>query len=267
MTQSARAAGSKGSRTATNQLGAFTWREVKALSSDTPVIIPIASLEQHGPHLPLCTDSILTGEIVRRAVDLLGGRGLFAPVLWLGSSEHHLDFAGTLSASPRTYISLVSELVQNFLHHGFRRIVLLNGHGGNEVPAKQAMFELRQQHRRRSDLLLLAASYWSQADLLRLKSLGLRQGHIGHACEWETSMMLQLAPDLVGAYRRLPPIEPAGAFGAGQRAWVTQDRSKLGYIGYPHLASAQKGEGLLQVFTDGVVGLIERMTAWDGREW
>ena len=85
---------------------------------------------------------------------------VWTPLLWLGNSHHHLDFAGTLSAAPRTYLDLLGDLVDNLVAHGFRRIVLLNGHGGNIVPAQQAVFEARQRYRERSDLLLLAATYW-----------------------------------------------------------------------------------------------------------
>ena len=70
---------------------------------------------------------------------------LFAPMMWLGNSEHHLDFAGTMSAAPRVYLDLLRDLVENFLFHNFTRIVLINGHGGNIVPSQQAVFELRGQ--------------------------------------------------------------------------------------------------------------------------
>ena len=81
-------------------------------------------------------------------------------MLWLGNLHHHLDFASTLSAAPRTYLDLLGDLIDNFVAHGFRRIVLLNGHGGNIVPASQAVFEARQRYRGRDDLLLLGATYW-----------------------------------------------------------------------------------------------------------
>jgi creatinine amidohydrolase len=75
------------------QLSDLTWPRVEALSKDTPVVFPVAALEQHGHHLPLFTDSQLLGEIVRRLAEQFRERVLFAPLTWLGSSEHHLDFA------------------------------------------------------------------------------------------------------------------------------------------------------------------------------
>ena len=85
------------------------------------------------------------------------------------------------------------DLAENFLRHGFTRIFFLNGHGGNIVPGKQAVFELRQKYRDRMDLLLLFSSYW---DLAKPRE-GFVQSKMGHACEWETSMILSLAPHLV----------------------------------------------------------------------
>jgi creatinine amidohydrolase len=120
---------------------------IAELDRRMPVIFPIAALEQHGAHLPLFTDSLLLGEVVRRAHLSLGDRVLMAPLQWLGNSEHHIDFPGTLSAAPRTYLNLLQEMARNFLRHGFKRIVFLNGHGGNMVPAQQAIFELRQEMR------------------------------------------------------------------------------------------------------------------------
>src|SRR5881392_1781028 len=135
------------------QLTDLTSPAVAALSKDTPVVFPVAALEQHGKHLPLFTDSMLLGEVVRRAAERLGDRVLFAPLQWLGNSDHHLDFPGTLSAAPRVYLDLLNGLLDNFVAHGFKRLVIVNGHGGNDVPGKQVVFEARQRYRQRDDLL------------------------------------------------------------------------------------------------------------------
>ena len=141
------------------QLTDLTTNAVAALSKDTPVVFPVAALEQHGAHMPVFTDSMLLGEIMRRTEERFKDRVLFAPLLWLGNSDHHLDFAGTLSAPPRTYLDTLVGLLENFITHGFKRLVIFNGHGGNDVPGKQAVFEVRQRHRQRDDLLLLFATY------------------------------------------------------------------------------------------------------------
>lgn len=249
------------------QLAEMTWPAVQALDKDTPVVFPIAALEQHGHHLPLFTDSMLLGEIVRRAADRVGGRVLFAPLTWLGNSDHHLDFAGTLSAPPRAYLDLLNGLLENFILHGFRRLVLVNGHGGNDVPGKQTVFEVRQRHRSRADLLLLFATYWNLGDRSRLSELGLRQRDMGHACEWETSMILRLAPHLVGDVKKLEPVEPGIGFAPATRGWITKERTGPGHLGHPHEASADKGEALFQVFSEGLVAFLDRVSNWDGKGW
>jgi len=245
----------------------MSWPSVEELDRRMPVVVPIAAVEQHGHHLPLVTDSHLLAEILRRAQRSLPEQLLIAPLMWMGHSHHHRDFAGTLSAGPRCYQDMLIDLLENFLSHGFRRILLLNGHGGNEVPGQQVLFELRQRYRQRSDLLLLLGSYWQ----LRRGALDplaeLYQTEMGHACEWETSMMLRLAPQWVGDYASIEPVEMDRGFAPAHRAWVTQDRSANGHIGYPHMATAEKGEYLLTVFHEGVVHLLRRMLQWNGETW
>lgn len=240
---------------------------VAALDRNVPVVFPIAALEQHGRHLPLFTDSLLLGEVIRRAAARLQPRVLFAPLMWLGNSEHHLDFAGTLSAAPRTYLNLLCELLENFIHHGFKRLVLINGHGGNIVPGAQAVYEVRQRHRQRNDLLLLSATYWTLGAKPHEARADFIQQRMGHACEWETSMMLRLAPQLVGKFAEAAPVEFGNAFEPATRGWVTQDRSAAGHIGYPAAASAEKGEVLFELFAQDLVSFLERVIAWDGQSW
>jgi len=250
------------------ELFELSWPAVQALDRDTPVVLPIAALEQHGHHLPVFTDSLLLGEVLRRAKPDLDRRVLFAPLQWLGNSEHHLDFPGTMSAAPRTYLDTLRDMAENFLAHGFRRIVFLNGHGGNIVPAQQATFELRQKYRARRDLLLLSTTYWtSGADPVR-DVPGLEQRQMGHACEWETSMILRLAPHLVvGDVKAVPDVPFGRAFEPAHRAWVMPDRSTPGHIGLPRFATPEKGEALFAGFAAAVVALMNRVVAWDGREW
>lgn len=249
------------------QLLEMKWPEVAALSRDVPVVIPIAAMEQHGRHMPLYTDSLLLGEVVRRADAAMADRVAFAPLMWLGNSHHHLDFAGTISAAPRVYLDLLADEVECFLKHGFRRIVLLNGHGGNITPAQQAIFELRQRHRETAQLLLLSTTYWTLGSHPPDVDATLKQRQMGHACEWETSMMLRIAPHLVGEFSDLDPVTQNDAYQPVHRAWLTQQRSRVGHIGDPRQANAEKGESLLKTFTADVVALLERVAAWDGADW
>ena len=245
----------------------MNWPAVAALSRDTPVVIPTAALEQHGHHLPVFTDSILVGEITRRAEAELQDRTLFTPVVWLGNSQHHMDFPGTMSAAPRTYIDMLVDVIENFIAHGFRRVVLVNGHGGNNVPGNQAMFEVRQKHRTRDDLMLVFACYWALGSKPHEVDTTFEQPSMGHACEWETSMILALAPHLVGDYKNVEPVPQAAALDPAHRAWITKDRTTAGHIGNPSVASAAKGEILLRLFTADVVKLLERVIAAQDNQW
>jgi len=249
------------------QLTDLKWTDVAALSKDTPVVIPVAALEQHGRHMPVFTDSMLLGEVIRRAAERLQGRALFAPLTWLGNSDHHMDFAGTVSAPPRLYLDLLNGLAENFLTHGFKRIVFVNGHGGNHVPGQQAVFETRQRHRQRSDLLLLFATYWLLGGKPHEVDPSMKQNRMGHACEWETSMMLRINPHLVGDLKQVGSVEWGTPFEPASRGWITKDRTEPGHIGHPQHATAEKGETLFRVFSDDVVKLVERVIAWDGRSW
>lgn len=245
----------------------MTWPEVARLSRDLPVVIPVAAIEQHGHHLPVVTDSLLLGEIVKRVSGRMADSVLFAPLQWLGNSHHHIDFPGTLSASPRVYLDLVGDLVENFLTHGFRRIVVVNGHGGNDVPAKQALFEVRQRHRRRDDLLLLMTTYWGLGTRPWDHDASIVQREMGHACEWETSMVLRAAPHLVKPHECLATVPFGNPFLPGSRAWITKERTEPGHIGSPQEATAVKGELLFSLFAADLEAWLGRVVRWDGRSW
>jgi creatinine amidohydrolase len=252
-------------------LSEMSWPEVSALAPHTPVVVPVAAMEQHGLHLPIATDSLLLGEVIRRVHPRIDREVLFAPLLWLGNSHHHLEYSGTLSAGPRTYLDLIGDLIENFLRHGFRRIFFLNGHGGNITPAKQAVFEARQRHRDRTDLLLLFASYWDFARPEQTRT-DIVQSAVGHACEWETSMMLVSRPDLVRPFHHLKPKNVEYSFEPAYRGWITQERKALnaeapGHLGHPSAASAEKGEHLLACYSDGVEAFLKKVISWDGYSW
>ena len=248
------------------QLADLKWTDVKALSPDTPVVFPVAAHEQHGHHMPLHTDSLLLGEIVRRAEEHVGSDILFAPLQWLGNSHHHMDFPGTMSAEPRTYLDMLTSSLENFIKHGFKRLVLLNGHGGNMVPGSQVVFELRQKLRDRHDLLLLSTTYWDNGQPTELRD-DFVQTQMGHAGEWETSMMLIIRPELVGDHTAAPEVPFGDAFPTATRGWTMPDRSDRGHIGSPAAATTEKGEALLNCFNKGVCEFLKRVRDWDGSSW
>src|SRR5258705_3509143 len=93
----------------------MTWPEIGDLSRDIPVLVPVAALEQHGHHMPVFTDSMLLGEVVRRVGEAMTDRVLIAPLMWLRNSHHHLDLPRTPSASPRLCLDLLHDLAQQLL--------------------------------------------------------------------------------------------------------------------------------------------------------
>jgi creatinine amidohydrolase len=163
------------------------------------------------------------------------------------------------------YLDMLKDLATCFISHGFSRIVFVNGHGGNIVPYQQALFELKQDHRNRRDLLLLGLTYWDAVGNPSQTMANLVQKRMGHACEWETSMVLRLNPALVvGDVTKVPEILHGKALEPGYRAWVMPDRSEPGHIGTPSAATAEKGEALFAHFAAGVATYLERVVAWNG---
>jgi len=243
------------------------WPRIAALAPNTPIVFPVAAIEQHGHHLPVATDSMLLGEVVRRAQPLTGDKILYAPLQWLGNSDHHLHFSGTLTAEPRAYIDLLGRLIDNAVQHGFKRIVFLNGHGGNDIPGRQAVFEARQRYRARNDLLLLFTTYWDHAKPQESRP-DLVQRSMGHACEWETSMIMAIRPELVvGRVAELPDVPVNFGFEPAYRGWITDDRTTMGHMGAPRHATPEKGEHLFNCYAQGVAAFLQKVAAWDGKTW
>ena len=107
------------------------WPEMKQLDrANTVVILPTGSMEQHGPHLPLQVDHFIANRLAEDLEKRMP-EVLILPPVWAGASAHHMDFPGTITLRPRVFIDLLREICGCLRHHGFRRIVLLNGHGGN----------------------------------------------------------------------------------------------------------------------------------------
>src|SRR4051812_17830777 len=103
------------------------------------VILPLGAMEQHGPHLAVSTDTDIVTMVAMAAEQRLPEKVVLCPTMSFGSSHHHLSFGGTMSLSPVIYTQVIVDLVSSLLKDGFRRIVLLNGHGGNITPVKQAL--------------------------------------------------------------------------------------------------------------------------------
>lgn len=243
-------------------LDELTWPEVEAL--DPRRVLPVcvlAATEQHSLHLPLCTDRLIGNEVVHRAERRLPDTLLMLPPVSVGCSAHHLDFAGSLSIRHATMLATIEDLARSIARHGFRRLLLINSHGGNHaamVVAIQQMLETLPE------MTVAGASYWT----LAVQALaGLREtalGGMGHACELETSIMLCIRPDLVRMERaeRDGDYSPSRFFGHEMlkaapvaTARPFREFTKHGGYGNPTGATAEKGERFLEVIVDAVVDL------------
>jgi creatinine amidohydrolase len=223
----------------------------RLVPSDWLVVWPVASLEQHGPHLPLGTDAIVLDALVNRVRATLGStrKALFLPMLQIGKSPEHLGFPGTISVRASTLIAIAEDVVSSCVSHGFRHFVFLNGHGGNTALLQGIAQDLRQQH----DALVYSIDLWPAVftkDLIESTFPDLMAPEV-HAASAETSMLLYLHPELVGNLPQLPEGQAVRArevtekLGQVPWGWLSEDFGAAGVIGDPTWASAKAGERLL----------------------
>ena len=222
----------------------YSFQAVREVVRDrTVVLAPIAACEQHSRHLPTFTDTLLVTAVAEGVEAALPRNVLLLPTLWLGASSHHLRFGATLSAEADTHVTILCELLTPLLEDGYERVLVLNGHGGNTDTVHMALRRLQPRFRNR---VMSGAAYWELAEAeLGALAEGPRKG-MGHACEFETSMVLALRPELVrrDEIKDDPPRdEPAlrGLFTAEDM----HQRTDHGAVGYPERAGAEKGRALL----------------------
>lgn len=241
-------------------------RDIRALhEKDAIAIIPIGSIEQHGPHLPVQVDTLLAGEVARRTARLLLEHEsvIVLPTIWSGLAEHHMSLGGTLTLDLRTFLDLVRGIVRSVVRNGFKRVLLLNGHGGNMTALNALVGDLSVE----LSLPIALATYWipPQKEFAQILD---EQPSVAHACEAETSMLLALRPDLVDM-TRLDHIDPPREWaGGGSDIYVWQsvaDWSPSGVAGVPKAASAEKGERLLTAAAEALASRLREGTMWSRR--
>jgi creatinine amidohydrolase len=220
------------------------------------VVVPFGAVEQHGPHLPLDTDAILAerlGPLLAERLD-----AFCAPTMRIGCSQHHLAFAGTLSFRSQTLEMIVHDVVDSLARHGFRRVVLLATHGGNEPPLQEAGAASRRDG---VSVVVPGLRVAVEALLEVARARGVPPGEAGgHAGELETSLMLALAPDLV---RRAAITEPGytGPLDDAAAAVLFQDGvvalAPNGVLGDPRSASSDAGRAYVSAFLDAIERQID----------
>jgi creatinine amidohydrolase len=240
--------------------------------TDKVVLLPLGAIEQHGPHLAVSTDTDIVSEIALQAERQLNNDILLCPTLPFGSSHHHLSFGATISISVTTYTQMVVDLVESLLQNGFRRIVLLNGHGGNITPVKQALTILSNKYDTTLKPNIVLVTYWELAEKIFSGVSPMESPALSHACEYETSLLLHLFPEKVSVHR----AQSANKAGSnGFISWEndepyrgvtmvkqTEFISGNGSSGEPQLASAEKGKHLFDHAVGSLVQFLNSFKTW-----
>lgn len=241
--------------------------EINARAADDAIVfLPVASTEQHGPHLATGVDTLLCTAVCDRAAALLLARGeacIHAPAMPVGLAAHHMPFGGSLTLSLATWHALLQDMCRAIADAGFSRIVIVNGHGGNA----SALNALSGELSRAVPARIAVTTYFGLAQDEFAAILEDQRGVL-HAGEAETSMMLALAGDLVkddalpGAYG--PPAQDAASvLGAPMYRWRDFTAlTRTGVIGDARHARAEKGEKLLTVAARALAGMAGDAALW-----
>lgn len=250
------------------------WKELTAedlrakAGDDAIVVLPVASIEQHGPHLPVGVDTILCEGVCKAGAERAAADVpvVVAPTLWCGMAEHHMAFGGTFTFDIPTYRAVLFALLKSLERHGFKRVFIVNGHGGNIA----ALNSFLPDFARETSLKVRAATYFelAKSDLAPVLE---DQTQVHHACEVETSLMMVLAPDTVKR-DRIPEAFGglAGSNTTGAGGWYAvprrfrsfKDFTPSGVYGDARRASAEKGEKLLAICADGLAQYLRDAQLW-----
>ena len=240
------------------ELAQMTWRDAKsAFATSRVALVPVGSTEQHGPHMTLDTDSAIAEAFARRLGERLGTDAILCPTIRLGMSEHHLAFAGSLTLRAPTLLGLIEDVVESLAHHGMKRVLLVNGHGGN-----QDALRLAARAAARDGTSEVAALMWAvlAADLIQQRAA---TPYHSHACDIETSVALAIAPHVV-LKERIEPPTPANALA------LAEPRSRYdipvpfeqwtenGALGDPRLATKELGEEIVALALERAVEFARR---------
>jgi creatinine amidohydrolase len=251
----------------------FRYEELKspevgqAALQDPVVVLPVGTMEQHGPHMPLMVDYIIPQRIANEVAEQLAPNVIVMPPVVYSFNEHHMDFPGTIAINMYTIIDYVAQIGFSLAHHGFRHIVLLNGHGSNVPVMDLAMRRINNE----SAAISVLANYWA---LIRAEDLTWdRESHgvSHHADEDETSLMLYLYPHLVDMGKAVRTVEEVqqsehiwGAWPANTRIHYQEFFSRntsTGIQGDPTGASAEKGEVLYKAAVRRTAAFFEEFRA------
>lgn len=246
----------------------MTSSEIAGLDFErTVAVLPVAAIEQHGPHLPLSVDATINRGIVERAMETLPDDlpATFLPAFEIGRSEEHQAFQGTLSIKPHSLAQAWTDIGESLHRSGFRKLLFFNSHGGQP----QVMDLVARDLRVRLGMFVVMAN-WYDLGMPPLPFDAMELAHGVHGGAIETSMMLHLRPDLVRtdeidnfvpAYLDDPDAERRllGPHGPAAYAWATQDLNLSGAVGDARQANAEVGELLVTHAAENLVKLLREI--------
>lgn len=249
------------------------WKELTAeelrtkAATNAIVILPVASIEQHGPHLPVGVDTILCEGVCKRGAELAASDVpvVVAPTLWCGMAEHHMAFGGTFTFDIPTYRAVLLAMLKSLDRHGFERVFIINGHGGNIAALSSFLPDFARETR----LKVRSATYFelARSDLAPVLE---DQRTVHHACEVETSLMLVLAPELVKRDRLREAFGGVADANAGEKQSAVPARFRSfkeftpsGVNGDARRANREKGEKLVAICVEGVAAALRNTKIWD----
>lgn len=242
----------------------LTWTEIQQMPDKANVVVlqPIGAIEQHGPHLPLVVDAAIATAVVGKALESLEPQipAYALPTLCYGKSNEHWHFPGTITLSAQTLIATLMEVGESLYRAGFRKLALVNGHGGQPQILDIVARDLHQLH---TDLMVFPLFVW-RVPGLPVELLSDQEAEYGiHAGDAETSLLLSLLPDQVQMDKAvteyphdLPQNSVLSMEGKLPFAWTTRDLSRSGVLGDPTVATAEKGDRFLKALTQGWVQVI-----------
>ncbi|WP_366656129.1 creatininase family protein [Fodinicurvata sp. EGI_FJ10296] len=246
----------------------LTSAEVGAVDRKTVVVLSIAAIEQHGPHLAVSTDAVIGGYLLDRLDEAVGDDILILPQIKVCCSEHHMDFAGTLSVSHETFLAYAGDMLTSVMRQGFRNIVILNSHGGNQAVGQVLVEKLGARH---PDCRIAFMTWWQLAAPALRTIRESAFGGINHACEFETSLMLHTAPqavrpDLITGMSRAPTFDWAeGDMLTGARGLIYRSMAEksggTGTVGDPSLGTAEKGQRIVDAVVAALTEVVTSLKA------
>lgn len=234
----------------------MTRDQIAAIAPNAVAVLPTASIEQHGPHLPVVTDTLLCGTVARRAAEAAAGRAtvVVAPVLPYCNSHHHRPFAGVLSLAAPNYMAAVLDVLEGLKLSGFRKLLILNGHGGNTDSNNVVALDF--VNRLGHAVAIAAAAYWDIARPAIVEAGLIEGGRVpGHAGQFETAMVMAVRPDLVNvdglAQTRDQSKVEGGLFSKALRGGTVQIHGNwaksTGYSDAPAEATPEMGQAMLDI--------------------